>query len=149
MNNKSPKCFFTTHYTELFECELVDINHKNLQFLSMNVMVEEKENEVIKEITYLYKLTDGKISYSYGIETAQISGISNEILVRAKEISEKISKNEIIERVYSKNEKYENEKHYEIVEMFLSLEYDEDEDVKNFIEYIKKMNSEINKIRIQ
>jgi len=75
-----PKIFCTTHFTEIIEHKLIDINNSLIQFHTMEVIVEENVNNS-NDIVFLYKLGKGKIIPSYGNICAEIAGIPQEILV--------------------------------------------------------------------
>jgi DNA mismatch repair ATPase MutS len=60
---------------------------------------------------------------SFGIEAAIHSGLTKNLLERAKIISEKLSKHQIINKIHNINEKLTQEKYFQIIEMFLSLNF--------------------------
>jgi len=72
------KTLFATHYHELIG--LVDglSSAKNL-----SVAVKENERE---GVVFLYKIIEGGIDRSYGIEVAKLAGLPHEIVSRAKEV---------------------------------------------------------------
>jgi len=72
------KTLFATHYHELIA--LVDglDSAKNL-----SVAVKENERD---GVVFLYKIIDGGVDRSYGIEVAKLAGLPNEIVSRAKEV---------------------------------------------------------------
>lgn len=71
------KTMFSTHYHELTELD------KEIPALK-NVHVCVKEND--DEITFLYKIKEGTMNKSYGINVARLAKLPNELLSRAKEI---------------------------------------------------------------
>ena len=71
------KTMFSTHYHELTELD------KEIPSLK-NVHVCVKEND--DEITFLYKIKEGTMNKSYGINVARLAKLPNELLSRAKEI---------------------------------------------------------------
>jgi DNA mismatch repair protein MSH5 len=77
---ETPKVFCTTHFTEIIEYKLVDIENPLIQFLTMQVHVEETVTNA-NDVVFLYKLGKGKIIPSYGTICAEIAGIPKEILV--------------------------------------------------------------------
>jgi DNA mismatch repair protein MutS len=72
------KTLFATHYHELIG--LVDglASAKNL-----SVAVKENERD---GVVFLYKIIEGGIDRSYGIEVAKLAGLPREIVERAKEV---------------------------------------------------------------
>lgn len=71
------KTMFSTHYHELTELD------KEIPSLK-NVHVCVKEND--DDITFLYKIKEGTMNKSYGINVARLAKLPNELLSRAKEI---------------------------------------------------------------
>jgi DNA mismatch repair protein MutS len=75
--NRTPKTLFATHYHELTNLE------GNLPRLkNYNAAVLEKE----EKITFLYKIIKGSTDHSYGIYAAELAGVPDEVVFRAKEI---------------------------------------------------------------
>ena len=75
--NCTPKTLFATHYHELTNLE------GNLPRLkNYNAAVLEKE----EKITFLYKIIKGSTDHSYGIYAAELAGVPDEVVFRAKEI---------------------------------------------------------------
>jgi len=71
------KTLFATHYHELNELEKTFPRIKNY-----NVEVKEYGDKVI----FLRKIIPGGADHSYGIQVAQMAGLPNELIFRAKEI---------------------------------------------------------------
>ena len=71
------KTFFSTHYHEITSLAS-DIKHvKNI-----HVAISEKNGE----ITFLYKIKDGPMEKSYGINVAQLANLPEELINRSKTI---------------------------------------------------------------
>ena len=85
------KTFFSTHYHELTTLE------ENLLFLC-NVHVEAIANEETEELIFMHKVIPGAASQSYGINVAKLANIPLEVTLRAKDILNKIQKNEEIDK---------------------------------------------------
>lgn len=71
------KTLFATHYHELNELESRYGRIKNF-----NVQVKEHDGKVI----FLRKLVRGGADHSYGIQVANMAGLPQEVIIRAKEI---------------------------------------------------------------
>lgn len=71
------KTLFATHYHELIT--LAD----KLPF-ARNVSVAVKENE--EGVVFLYKIVEGGVDRSYGIEVAKLAGLPQEVVAKAKQI---------------------------------------------------------------
>jgi DNA mismatch repair protein MutS len=83
-NTIKAKTLFASHYHELIEV-VDDLPHaKNL-----SVAVKEKDDGVI----FLYKLNEGGIDRSYGIEVARLAGLPSEIIKKSMHILKDLEKN--------------------------------------------------------
>ncbi len=71
------KTLFSTHYHELTSLEETLDNIKNV-----NVQVKEKNGEV----TFMYRIIDGKASQSYGVNVARLANLPESVLERAKDL---------------------------------------------------------------
>lgn len=71
------KTLFATHYHELSELEKLLPGIKNYR-----VLIQEGKNGIV----FLYKIARGGANRSFGIEVAQIAGIKEEVIKRAKDI---------------------------------------------------------------
>ena len=82
----SAKTLFATHYHELTELAENLAGAKNYQ-----ITATEKDGEVV----FLHKLEKGKANKSYGIAVAQLAGLPQKTIARAKEVLEKLEKYEL------------------------------------------------------
>ena len=71
------KTLFATHYHELAELENTLPGLKNY-----HVLVKESETGV----TFLYKISRGAASKSFGLEVARLAGLKDEVLTRASQV---------------------------------------------------------------
>ncbi len=71
------KTLFSTHYHELTSLEDELDNVKNV-----NVQVKERNGEV----TFMYRIVDGKASQSYGVNVARLANLPESVLERAKDL---------------------------------------------------------------
>ena len=71
------KAFFATHYHILLD-EFKNNPHIGLYF--MNYQIDNNER-----IRFLYRLTEGECSRSFGLNISRIAGIDEEVVNRAKE----------------------------------------------------------------
>jgi DNA mismatch repair protein MutS len=71
------RALFATHYHEL--AELADALPGLRNY---NVLVQESQGEVV----FLHKISPGSADKSYGIHVAQLAGVPEEVLERAKEV---------------------------------------------------------------
>lgn len=79
------KTLFATHYHELTELEKI---HPHI--VNYNVAVREYGDRVV----FLRKIVPGGCDKSYGIHVAQMAGIPDEVIFRAREILSNLSKDE-------------------------------------------------------
>ncbi len=80
------KTLFATHYHELTELEGVLDGVKNYK-----VTVKEMQSGIV----FLRKIMRGGANKSFGIEVAQLAGVSKEVTSRAKEILKQLEKSDI------------------------------------------------------
>ncbi len=76
------KTLFATHYHELTELEDKLDGVKNYC-----IAVKKRGDDII----FLRKIIQGGADESYGIEVAKLAGVKNDVIIRAKEIVEKLS----------------------------------------------------------
>ena len=86
------KTLFATHYHELTELE-GKMNNVN------NYCIAVKECG--DDIVFLRKIIKGGADRSYGIQVAKLAGVPDMVIDRAKEIVEKLTDNDIIEKIQS------------------------------------------------
>lgn len=79
--NIKAKTLFATHYHEI---TYLPQKYKNM--INLNVSVLEKEDQ----ITFLYKIIEGPANKSYGIQVAQLAGLPESVIIKAKEIYKKL-----------------------------------------------------------
>ncbi len=80
------KTLFATHYHELSELESKLKSVKNYK-----ILIKEEHDE----ITFLRKITEGSIDRSYGIQVANLAGLPEEVIERAKEILIQLEESDI------------------------------------------------------
>lgn len=84
--NRSAKTLFATHYHELTELAERLPGAKNYQILAT-----EREGEVV----FLHKLAEGRASKSYGIEVARLAGLPPDVLLRARDVLQRLERYEL------------------------------------------------------
>ena len=72
-----PRTFFATHYHEL-----TDLESKLPRLRNRNVRVAEEGHEIV----FLHVIAPGRADRSYGIHVAQLAGVPEGVLRRAREI---------------------------------------------------------------
>jgi DNA mismatch repair protein MutS len=94
--NIKAKTLFATHYHVLNKMSDEFENIKNY-----NIAVKEKEDEII----FLRKIIEGGTDKSYGIHVAKIAGMPKEVIDRALEIQEELTKtDDMIEKLEGKKD---------------------------------------------
>lgn len=78
------KTFFSTHYHEL-----TALSNEYKQMKNVHVSVTDENDKV----TFLYKVTDGPMDKSYGINVAQLAGMPDDLLYRATDILKSLEEN--------------------------------------------------------
>jgi len=82
------RTLFATHYHELTDLAKTKEGVKNY-----NVAVKEMGEQII----FLRKIVEGSANRSYGIQVAQLAGVPEEVILRAKEILHNLEKGELDE----------------------------------------------------
>jgi DNA mismatch repair protein MSH3 len=85
---KRCKTLFITHYP-LVGAELVRQFPENIENLHMGFTEDVRINGV-REITFLYRLTKGLATESFGIECARLAGIEEDVLDTAAQHADKM-----------------------------------------------------------
>ncbi len=80
------KTLFATHYHELSELESKLKSVKNYK-----ILIKEEDDK----ITFLRRITEGSIDRSYGIQVANLAGLPEEVVERAKEILKQLDESDI------------------------------------------------------
>ena len=104
------KTLFATHYHELTELEgkLPNVN---------NYCIAVKEDG--DSIVFLRKIVKGGADKSYGIQVASLAGVPESVIERAKELSEELDSNDILEKAKRLEVKGSGIKNQNVIE-FLS-----------------------------
>lgn len=100
-NKLGAKTLFSTHYHELTELEGSLEGVKNYK-----ITVKESGENII----FLRKVVRGEADKSYGIEVANLAGVPQEVILRAKEILDNLEKNDINYKNKAKSTKIEKVK---------------------------------------
>lgn len=90
---QAPKLLVATHFHELFEGRYLS-GHAGLLLGHMDVRTDWEADRVEDQITYLFKLTQGHSSSSFGGRCAALNGVPSVIVDRAEAISLLLSRNE-------------------------------------------------------
>jgi len=121
------RTLFATHYHELTELEgkIENVN---------NYCIAVKEDG--ENIVFLRKIIKGGADRSYGIQVARLAGIPEIVLNRAKEIADKISDNDIAEKIHdievnikNKPDRASNKKDYEDINQMSLFDTVTDKDI--------------------
>lgn len=81
-----PKVLCATHFHEVFESGFLP-PRPALSFAHLDILVDNKAEDVENQITYLYILKPGRSSSSFGTCCAAINGVPKPIVERAEELS--------------------------------------------------------------
>mgnify|MGYP000900370183 CR=1 FL=1 len=80
------KTLFATHYHELSELESKLKSVKNYR-----ILIKETDDKII----FLRKIAEGSVDRSYGIQVANLAGLPDEVVARAKEILNQLDESDI------------------------------------------------------
>lgn len=112
----SAKTLFATHYHELIE--LAD---RLLKAINVSVAVRETEKE---GVVFLYKVVDGAVDKSYGIEVAKLAGLPIDVIGRARGVLNELETKHIHNRGVAKEQMpmFEDREHGEIIREIKNLD---------------------------
>jgi len=129
------KTLFATHYHELSELESKLKSVKNYR-----ILIKETDDKII----FLRKIAEGSIDRSYGIQVANLAGLPDDVVVRAKEILRQLDESDI-NKPFAKKKKERVTDNFQ-VSMFQSdpLEKSKNKEYKELADSIK--NIDINNI---
>lgn len=129
------KTLFATHYHELSELESKLKSVKNYR-----ILIKETDDKII----FLRKIAEGSVDRSYGIQVANLAGLPDEVVVRAKEILRQLDDSDI-NKPFAKKKKDRIDDTFQ-VSMFQAdpMEKSRSRECKNLTESIK--NIDINNI---
>ncbi len=88
------KTFFSTHYHEITK-----LSEKISSVKNIHCDVKESDGKV----TFLYKMRNGSMDRSYGVNVAKLAGLPNEIIERADELLVSLEQNSAIKESQVKN----------------------------------------------
>ncbi len=135
------KTLFATHYHELSELEGVIPGVKNYK-----ITVKEINDSIV----FLRKIVRGHANRSFGVEVAQLAGVPEEVVDRAKEISanlEKVNQKFDISMFKEDEEKTRQEKNAKIGNQILSILRDLDINKMSPIESFEVLNDLISRAK--
>ena len=95
------KTFFSTHYHEITK-----LSEKISAVKNIHCEVKEDDGHV----TFLYKMKEGSMDRSYGVNVAKLAGLPDEIISRADELLVSLEKQSAVERSQVKEIKKEEVK---------------------------------------
>ncbi|KAK9323444.1 muts domain V-domain-containing protein [Lipomyces orientalis] len=123
--SKRPKVLASTHYHELFENDTLHAL-EGLEFMHMQVLVDDDVPQIEDKITYLYRLLEGRSTSSFGICCAALNGVPEDITARAEDLGKILAKGEDIVTVCCKmsDEEVKSQENAELVaRRFLKEEF--------------------------
>lgn len=129
------KTLFATHYHELSELESKLKSVKNYR-----ILIKEADDKII----FLRKIAEGSVDRSYGIQVANLAGLPDEVVVRAKEILNQLDDSDI-NKPFARKKKNRIDDNFQ-VSMFQAdpMEKVKDKEYRELAENIK--NIDINNI---
>lgn len=136
------KTLFATHYHELSELESKLKSVKNYR-----ILIKETEDKII----FLRKIAEGSIDRSYGIQVANLAGLPEEVVKRAKDILKQLDESDI-NKPFAKRKRDRINDNFQ-VSMFGAVTADneektESEEDSKSIEYREFVNNIIKNIDI-
>lgn len=130
-SHQKPKTLFATHYHELNEMAETFPRIKNF-----NVSVKEIDGRVI----FTRKLEQGGSNHSFGIHVAQIAGMPEKVVMRAREILSELEKNNTADSFSSGDKKTKTKNIPTADNMQLSIFQLDDPTLVNIKEQLKGLD---------
>ncbi|MEZ0315178.1 MAG: DNA mismatch repair protein MutS [Myxococcota bacterium] len=98
------RAMFATHYHEL-----TDLTRERPRIVNVSVAVKESQGTIV----FLRRLVDGAANRSYGIQVAQLAGVPEPVLARAREILTNLESGELDSKgmpvlAYSRRERHDS-----------------------------------------
>lgn len=126
------KTLFATHYHELSELENKLNSVKNYK-----ILIKESDDKII----FLRKIAEGSIDRSYGIQVANLAGLPDEVVSRAKEILVQLDESDI-NKPFAKRKKERISDNFQV-----SMFQKQDDDSKKYKDLIENIaNIDINNV---
>lgn len=88
-----PRLLLATHFHELIKGGYLD-EFPMLSLYHMDVRTDNDDNQLEKEIIYLFKITPGPSSASFGGRCAVLNGVPTEVVARAETLALLLARNE-------------------------------------------------------
>lgn len=129
------KTLFATHYHELSELESKLKSVKNYR-----ILIKETDDKII----FLRKIAEGSIDRSYGIQVANLAGLPDEVVARAKEILKQLDESDI-NKPFAKRKKDRINDNFQVSMFQEPVEDNISKGYKDFVENIIK-NIDINNV---
>ncbi|WP_326909084.1 DNA mismatch repair protein MutS [Sedimentibacter sp. MB31-C6] len=124
------KTLFATHYHELSELESKLKSVKNYR-----ILIKETDDKII----FLRKITEGSVDRSYGIQVANLAGLPEEVVFRAKEILKQLGESDIT-KPFAKNKKERVSDKFQVSMFAENPIVSNNEEYKDFAEIIKNID---------
>jgi len=93
LGRERPKVLTATHFHEIFENDCIDAGGA-MSFAHMDVQMDLGQQEVGDRTTYLYRLTAGRNTSSFGSQCAAMNGLDNAVVERSEAILLLLARNE-------------------------------------------------------
>ena len=96
--SKSPKVLVATHFHEIFEHSFLTAEDR-LSFAHMEVRLDLQTEE---QVTYLFRLIEGRSTSSYGCRCAAMNGVDSAVVDRAEALALMLARNEDLQAACAK-----------------------------------------------
>lgn len=93
LGSETPRVLLATHFHELLEGGYLKA-HKRLRLGHMDIQTDWEAGQMEDQVTYLFRLTQGYSSSSFGARCAALNGVPSSIVGRAEAIALLLSRNE-------------------------------------------------------
>ncbi|CAJ0926124.1 11067_t:CDS:2 [Entrophospora sp. SA101] len=130
-----PKVIAATHFHEIFENDLLSASLP-ITLATMEIFKDDRD----EELTFLYRLVQGRSTSSWGTFCAAISGVPLHVVERAKYLSQLFSRYESIPPPFGDHiEQRSYTKYEQVARKFLQLDLKHPEvDFNDFLDWISR-----------
>jgi len=142
--DECPKTFVITHFHEILSHNLLK-DCTNIQFMMMNILRQPASSPLshgLEQIIFLYKLVHGSCLQSYGFKCAELAGLPEAIILRARHVSQKISFHQPVDALQAESSRFASPAYASLFQAFGLLDLDgTDDELLEFIQQVQSLPS--------
>jgi DNA mismatch repair protein MSH5 len=102
LEDARPKVLVATHFHEIFENGFLGEDDEHLAFAHMDVRADFEAVEPDDQVTYLFRLMQGRSTSSFGTQCAARNGVDKAVVERAEDLTLMLARNEDLQTACAK-----------------------------------------------